>query len=142
HDQSVLVKGDFLYFDGMSEADKVLMEINNIHGIKEYQDEDDAMFNDELLPMSYTELLHTGQSKRVLANKDLDTSVETSSSKVIDMDSYTLEDMEIILLVYTKKRKVNEMYFLLQKVYLNLKKEDITFKAYTKDLKNPDSHLM
>ncbi|KAI5058391.1 hypothetical protein GOP47_0026561 [Adiantum capillus-veneris] len=39
HDQSVLVKGDFLCFDGMSKADKFLMEINNIDGIKEYQDE-------------------------------------------------------------------------------------------------------
>ncbi|KAI5078906.1 hypothetical protein GOP47_0006577 [Adiantum capillus-veneris] len=177
HDQSVLVKGDFLCFDGMSEADKFLMEINNSDGIKEYQDEDGAI---------------------VLANKDLDTSVETSSSKVLDtccqrksgkkrkmsekmktlseldsarkresnvnekivstsskknidyddsakvakMDSYTLEDMETVLLVYTKKRTVNEMYFSLRKAYLNLKKEEITFKDYTKDLKNPNSHLM
>ncbi|KAI5083002.1 hypothetical protein GOP47_0002745 [Adiantum capillus-veneris] len=63
-------KQEYTLYDGLLETDKFLMEMKSFDGLQSYEEEDvDALVGDA--PLSYTELLHTGQSKRVQANKDL-----------------------------------------------------------------------
>ncbi|MCO5598075.1 hypothetical protein L7F22_052165 [Adiantum nelumboides] len=59
----------FSHFSGLSKTDKFLLEMKSFENLQSYHEEDgDALVND--LPISYTELLHSGQSKRVQAMHD------------------------------------------------------------------------
>ncbi|MCO5553388.1 hypothetical protein L7F22_006909 [Adiantum nelumboides] len=61
---------------------------------------------------------------------------------LLDVNSYGQEVMETILLVYMKKKTVHDMYFSLQKTFLQLKKEEKSFYIFCKEFKNPNSQVM
>ncbi|MCO5556741.1 hypothetical protein L7F22_010293 [Adiantum nelumboides] len=76
-------KESFLHFDGMSKTDKYLMHMKRFEGLQSYHEEEvDAVSFD--LSMSFTELLHSGQSKRVQATKDVSSTIEVP---VLDEDA-------------------------------------------------------
>ncbi|MCO5609470.1 hypothetical protein L7F22_063697 [Adiantum nelumboides] len=69
-------------------------------------------------------------------------SKEKSNDIEVDVNTLSHEDMETIVLVYSKKKTIMDMYFCLLKMYIGLKKEESSFRSYSKESKSPDSETM
>ncbi|MCO5605605.1 hypothetical protein L7F22_059788 [Adiantum nelumboides] len=69
-------------------------------------------------------------------------SKEKSNGIEVDVNTLSHEDMETIVLVYSKKKTIMDMYFCLRKMYIGLKKEESSFRSYSKESKSPDSETM
>ncbi|MCO5587093.1 hypothetical protein L7F22_041039 [Adiantum nelumboides] len=69
-------------------------------------------------------------------------SKEKSNDIEVDVNTLSHEDMETIVLVYSKKKTIMDMYFCLRKMYIGLKKEESSFRSYSKESKSPDSETM
>ncbi|MCO5565134.1 hypothetical protein L7F22_018805 [Adiantum nelumboides] len=119
--------------------DRFLMEINHLDGIHEYQDK---AVNESKLDNSDDNDSFGKVLKAVNESKLDDSDDNDSFGEVLKIQSFSTEDMEPILLAYTHKKTVNDMYFSLRKMYVSFKKEESSFKNYSKGLKNPDSQSM